>query len=469
VRRPVANIFRLSIAGVRSAIRVAERQRVTLDEWAGWAGKDLEEGLGTMGSDRRTRDRLTVRCREIGRLVRVRAVLLAVLLSLLWPVSMRAEERVVHTNPLNREPEVRAAYERFYTLDYDGALKGFQKVEQANPDDPMAVDYVLETVLFHKLYDMDLLDTTMYAHDGFLTGKHQVVEDKAFSAHIEELSNKAIHLAEQRLQKNPKDENALYARGWSKSLRATYVGLVQRSFYSALRLALQARDDNDKVLEIDPDYVDAELVVGVHQYVVGSLPRAIKLVVGLAGIHGNKEKGLAMLRDDAKYGVTTSVEARTALALFLRREAKYDEAAEWNDSLKRQYPHNFLFWLESANLQKDAGNAQQAIVLYRALLDQSRHAGYFTNAHLQLAWFGLAETLRGQRDAAGAADAFQHVLAQPTVGPDLKRRAQLGAGMEYDLMGKREQAEAAYRDVLALGESEQASDARRYLKEPYKG
>ena len=223
------------------------------------------------------------------------------------------------------------------------------------------------------------------------------------------------------------------------------------------------------MLEIEPDYVDAELVVGVHQYVVGSLPFAIKMLAGLAGIHGNKEKGLALLRDDGKYGVTTSVEARTALALFLRREAKYGEAAEWNDSLKRQYPHNFLFWLESANLQKDSGNAQQAIALYRGLLKQAQQTGYFTNAHLEQAWFGLADTLRGQRDATGSVDAFEHALAQPTISPDMKRRAQLGAGMEYDVLGKREQAEAAYRDVLALGESDQASDARRYLKEPYKG
>jgi tetratricopeptide (TPR) repeat protein len=395
--------------------------------------------------------------------------LLSVVLAMIWPMAMHAEERITHTNPLNQQPEVRAAYERFYTLDYDGALSRFQKVEQAHPDDPMAADYVLETVLFHELYNRDLLDTTLYAHDGFLTGKHQVMEDKAFTAHIEELSGNAIHLAEQQLQKNPKDVNALYARGWSKSLHATYMGLVQRSFISALRLALQARNDNDQVLDLDPDYVDAELVVGVHQYVVGSLPFAIKMLAGLAGIHGNKQKGLEMLRDDGKYGVTTSVEARTALALFLRREAKYGEAAEWNDSLKREYPHNFLFWLESANLQKDAGHAQQAIGLYRALLDQSRHAGYFTNAHLELAWYGLADTLRGQRDAAPSAEAFEHVLAQPTVSPDLKRRAQLGAGMEYDIMGKREQAEAAYRDVLALGDSDQASDARRYLKAPYKG
>lgn len=392
------------------------------------------------------------------------------MLVLLISVSAGAqpESQSVHTNPLNRDPVVRAAYDRFYTLDYDGALSRFEKVQQTHPDDPMAADYVLETVLFHELYNLGLLDTTLYAHDGFLTGRHQVVADKQFTEHIESMSDEALRLAQARLEKNPKDADTLYARAWSKSLRATYMGLVQRSFISALRLALQARSDNDRVLEIDPDYVDAELVVGIHQYVVGSLPGPVKLMAGLAGIHGNKERGLKMLRDDSERGVTTSVEARTALALFLRREAKYDEAARWNDSLKRQYPHNFLFWLEAGNLQKDAGRAQEAIAVYRALLDQSRHTGYFTNAHLELAWYGLADTLRGQRDAAGAAYAYEQVLAQPTVTPDLKRRAQLGAGMEYDVLGNREKAEARYRDVLAEGESEQASDAKRYLKSSYK-
>src|SRR5690242_21696939 len=101
---------------------------------------------------------------------------------------MAGQERAVHTNPLNREPEVRAGYDRFYTLDYDGALRQFEKVEQAHPDDPMAADYVLETVLFHNLYNLDLLDTTRYAHDGFLTGRHQVAEDKTFAADSEELT-----------------------------------------------------------------------------------------------------------------------------------------------------------------------------------------------------------------------------------------------------------------------------------------
>ncbi len=415
-------------------------------------------------------DNATVWCRR--RRLRYKAARWNCLLALVLVVATAAAQvgsRPVHTNPLNHDPQVRAAYEQFYTLDYDGALKRFRQIQQAHPQDPIVADYVLETVLFHQLYDLDLLDTTLYAHNGFLTGKHSVREDKAFTAEIDQLSSDAIRMAEARLSTNSKDVDALYARGWAKSLKATYMGLVQRSFIAALRLALQARSDNDRVLELDPDYVDAELVVGVHQYVVGSLPGPIKLMAGLAGIHGNKAHGLSLLEDDAQHGVTTSVEARTALSLFLRREAKYDDAAHWNETLKQQYPRNFLFWLEAANLQKDAGRAPAAIVEYRALLQQARHAGYFTNAHLQLAWFGLAETLRGQKQDAEAATAYQQALAQPTVSPELKRRAALGAGMEYDLIGRREQAEAAYRDVLALGDSDEADDARRYLKAPYRG
>ena len=74
----------------------------------------------------------------------------------------------VDTNPLNLDPLVRQAFERFYILDYDGALSRFEKVQEKNPDNPLAVDYVLDAVIFRELYRLDLLDTTFYAHDGFL-------------------------------------------------------------------------------------------------------------------------------------------------------------------------------------------------------------------------------------------------------------------------------------------------------------
>ncbi len=376
----------------------------------------------------------------------------------------------ITTNPLNRSGAVETAFAHFYNLDYDGAIQRFQKIEAEHPNDPIAVDYVLDATIFRNLYALDLLDTTLYAHDGFLSNKHPVAEDKAISSDVNMLSEKAIGLANDRLVDNSKDADALFARAWAKSLKATYIALVQHSYVAALRLALQARGDDDKVLGLDPNYVDAELVVGIHQYVVGSLPRAFKLFAGVAGIHGDKQKGIAMLRDAGQRGVITSVEARTALALFLRREGKYDQAAAVAQSLKDQYPHDFLFWLEEANLRKDAGDANQAIAGYRALLQQAKKPGYFPNAHMEMAWFGLAETLRGQGQSAAAAAAFRGAVAQPSISPDLKRRAQLGLGMEYDLLHQREKAVQQYEAVLNESPgSAQADDAKKYMKSPYKG
>ena len=394
-----------------------------------------------------------------------------VLLSILCVAGIQGQTpapRVVHTDSLNRDPAVRAAYDRFYILDYSGALDRFQKIAAAHPGDPIATDYVLDATLFAELYRLDLLDTTLYAHDGFLSNRHPVEENKQVTAQIFTLTDKAISEAEDELKKNGKNVDALYARGWAKSMKATYIGLVQHGFVSALRLALQSRSDDEKVLSLDPDYVDANLVVGVHQYVAGCLPLAFKLMAGLMGEGGSKQKGLAMLREAGQYGVITSVEARTALMLFLRREAKYPEAAEVAKSLKDQYPRDFLFWLEEANLMKDAGDANQAIARYRATLEQAKKPGFFPNAHLELAWYGLGDTLRGQHQTAASAEAFSQVALQPGVNADLKRRAELAAGEQYDLLNQRDRATAEYQAVLRDGaDSPQAPEAEKLLRAPF--
>ncbi len=384
--------------------------------------------------------------------------------------AQRAGEQHVDTDPLNREPAVQQAFARFYNLDYDGALAAFQKIRAAHPEDPIAADYLLDATLFRNLYALDLLDTTLYAHDGFLSSKHAVAEDKEVTTQIEALADKAIALSDRRLQSSPRDADALFARAWARSLRALYVGLVEHSYIAALRQALQARQDDDAVLKLDPAYVDAELVVGVHQYVVGSLPRGVRMLAGMAGMHGDKQHGIALLQDDGNRGVITSVEARTALMLFLRREGKYGDATAVAQSLAAQYPHDFLFVLEEANLQKDAGNAEQAMADYKTLLASAKRNGYFPNAHLELAWFGYGETLRGQKDHAGAAHAFEQALGQPSISTELKRRAELNLGEEYDVLGLRDRAVSTYQQLRSESpDTPQAEEAGHYLKAPFQG
>jgi tetratricopeptide (TPR) repeat protein len=401
---------------------------------------------------------------------RTRVIYLAILL-LLFPALGRGAVTTpsgVDTNPLNLDPLVRQAFERFYILDYDGALARFEKVQEKNPDNPLAVDYVLDAVIFRELYRLDLLDTTFYAHDGFLNGKHAVVAAPGVAERVNSLFTNATALSEQQLDKRPEDVDALFARGWARSLRAVYIGLMQRSFISALHIALQARGDNEKVLKLDPRYIDAMLVVGVHQYVTGSLPFGIKLLAGVAGITGSKSKGIEDLRDAGAHGVISSVEARTALGLFLRREARYDEAIAVTRTLTEQYPRDFLFRLELANLTKDAGEGQAAIKQYQQLLDQAKKPGYFPSARLELAWFGLADTLQGQKNYAEAAAAYNQATIQPAISVDLKSRCDLNSGKMYDLLNERDMALRQYEAVLRQdGDSAQAESARKYLKSPF--
>ena len=338
-----------------------------------------------------------------------------------WPGQAVAQQ--VKTAALNRDPEVQEGFRRFYNLDYDGALQVFDKVRQQHASDPLAVDYVLTVVVFRELYRQDLLDTTLYAHDGYLTGKHTVQEDPAVKSQVEQLEQQAVTLADQRLQANPRDVDAYFARGMAKSLKATYVGLAERSFVSGLHLALSARADDEKALQLDPNYVDAEMVPGIHDFVVGTLPGGLKLMAGILGIRGDKARGMQKLDDCAKRGVLTPVEARTTLMIFLRHEARYQEAIKVAESLALEFPKDFLFSLEVANLRKDAGDGPGAIQEYRLVLANGAKPGYYFSVHPELAWFGLAETLRGQGDKHGALEAYRQAAAQRTTGPDLRRRA----------------------------------------------
>ena len=379
-------------------------------------------------------------------------------------------EVTAHTNPLNFDPAVKEAFHHFYLLDYPAAVAGFDRIHRQHPGDPYATAMLLEAVVFQELYRQDLLDTTFYANDGFLTGKHATEENPKKRDEIFALSDEAVKEAEERLGKNPNDVDSLFARGWTRALRCTYIAMVERGFGSGFRLATKAKDDCERVLHIDPEYIDAKLVVGVYEYVVGALPLPFKFFIGFVGITGSKSTGMQLLHGAADRGPATSVEARTVIALFLRREGKYKEAIEVVRGLKKEYPRDFLFCLEEANLQKDDGQGMVAVETYQRVIADAAKPGYFAEARLELAYFGLGDALRGQRHYAEAARAYEQAAASQGVGPELKVRTLLAAGECHDILGQREQAVRDYQEAIDAGPNTSRADtARKRLKSAYHG
>ena len=359
------------------------------------------------------------------------------------------------------------AFDRFYNMDYDRATQEFEKIVEKHPDDPFAVNHLLTAILMHDLYDTGAMNTGDYANDSFI-GRAPRPTDQKVKDQIKELVKRAQNLEEQQLRKNPNDIDALYCRGVTRAQFAVYTGLVERAWFSALRNAVGARHDHERVLELDPTYVDAKLVVGTHNYVVGNLPWSVKVAAAIAGLSGSKDKGLAYLREVARSDGENAVDAKVVLTLFLRREHQYDEALGYMQDLTAKYPKNHLFPTEVANLQRASGDLPAAEATYRKVWQNGRE-GKYGNLHYELAAWGWGELLRSKKDLPGAAAAYELVNQAPNPDPDILQKANLAAGEMYDLMQKRDLAMKRYETVLAGNANTGPADqARRYIREAYR-
>jgi len=365
-------------------------------------------------------------------------------------------------DPLNSE-----AFDRFYNLDYDRAVQDFERVAQKYPDDPFALNHLLTGVLFRELYRMGALNSGEYANDSFINAPHRPADPKA-KQRIKELVDRALRLEQKRLDANGKDVDALYARGVTRAQFATYTALIERAWFSALRNAVGARRDHERVLELSPEYTDAKLVVGAHNYVLGSLPWAVKVGASMVGLGGNRDKGLQYLQECAAAEGEASTDAKVLLMLFLRREKHFDQALRFNRDLVARFPQSSLLAMEEGNLLRASGKPAEAANVYRKIWQAGRE-GKYPGQHYEMAANSLGDLLRSQKDYQGAAAAYELVSTVPQPDPEMKQRASLAAGEMYDLLKKREVAVKKYQEVLAVNSGNAPADAaRKFMKEAYR-
>jgi tetratricopeptide (TPR) repeat protein len=365
-------------------------------------------------------------------------------------------------DPLNA-----VAFDRFYNLDYDRAVQGFERLADKYPDDPFAINHLLTGVLFRELYRTGALNSGEYANDSFVNAPHTPADPKV-KQQIKALADRALRLEQKRLDADGKDVDALYARGVTRAQFATYTALIERAWFSALRNAVGARHDHEKVLELNPAYSDAKLVVGAHNYVLGSLPWAVKVGAAMVGLGGSREKGLEYLQQCAAAGGEASIDAKVLLMLFLRRERRYDDALRIDRELTGRFPQSSLLALEEGNLLRISDKPQEAAAVYRKVW-QSGKEGRYPGQHYEIAASSLGDLLRSKKDYAGAASAYEllNTVSQPD--PEVKQKASLAAGEMYDVLKERELAVRKYQEVLAVNSGNGPADAaRKFMKEAYR-
>jgi tetratricopeptide (TPR) repeat protein len=381
-----------------------------------------------------------------------------------------------------RLDELRAAgFEALYNLDYETARKNFREIVRLFPDHPAGPQFLAATLWAQTLNESRRLQSSLYNTESFYEQK----EDKPDPRMVEEfreLTRNASQLAKARLRRDPKDVDALYFLGATEGLKAAFATAVQRSFMAALSDGSSSVDRHRDVLKLDPNYHDAELTIGLYDYVVGSLPGPVKLLASIVGTRGSKKRGLLTLQRVVEQGTFARDDARALLIVLFKREKRYEDALAISRELGTKYPRNYLFKLESADalnsiatLERQAGRTaeatkaeQEALLIFDSLL-RDRAARESATRSLDLVHFRYGDALLSAGRHESAAKEF---LAATTVNgaePALATLAHLQAARAFDLAGKRTEAVAQYRAVLARPDVSGAhTEAKQGLKEPYK-
>ena len=366
--------------------------------------------------------------------------------------------------------------EAVFNLDYEGARQTFKQMARLFPDDPTGSQMLASTLWLETLNRSRLQQAAIYSSQSFDAD----TEDKPDQHVIQEfrdLTRQATQLARARWQRNPRDPQTLYALGAVESLRASFEVTVERRFVAALRDGSSGVNRHRDVINLDPNFHDAELTIGLYDYVIGTLPLAAKLVASMAGARGSKRRGIQTLERVAKEGHWERDYARLLLMVVYKREKRFPESLALSRELQEKYPRNYLFRLETADtltsqaagerhenriaaadaLEKDALNTFDSLLRERSLPGNPV-------IHFR---YGETLLLLGQPERAA-----RQFLAATTVGgaeTGLVTRAHLRAGQSLDLAGKRNEAVGEYRIVLTRPNSHDSLEqARRGLKEPYK-
>jgi tetratricopeptide (TPR) repeat protein len=365
-------------------------------------------------------------------------------------------------DPLNA-----AAVDHYYNLDHAAAVEDFEKIAARHPNDPFALNHLLSATLIRELYRMGAINTGDYANDSFIGSAHRPA-DPAQKERIKQLVAQAEKLENAELSRNPDNIDMLYARGVTRGQFAIYTALIERAWFSSLRNAVGARHDHERVLELDPAYTDAKLVVGGHNYVLGSLPFTVKVAAALVGLSGDKQKGIQYLYDAYHSGGETSVDAGMVLLVFLRREHRYADSLEVASALAPRFPRNYLLPLEQGNLLRAMGKLDLAEQQYRSVWQNGRE-GKYGFLHYELAALALGDLLRSEKKYAAAAAAYEQVGEVPNADPEFLQKANLGAGEMYDQLQNRDLAVKKYQAVVAVDSGNAEADkARRRMKEAYR-
>jgi hypothetical protein len=252
--------------------------------------------------------------------------------------------------PLTGTP-LNDGYHAMYNLDFAAAHVHFQQWIVAHPEDCLGPASDAAAYLFTEFDLLGVLDIELFADDDRFTSRKRPAINPTLKQGFQDRISQAERLADAALQHNSNDSNAYYCKAVTSGMQADWASLIDRHEYGAFKFSELASKYAKQALAINPTLYDANLAVGIENYMLSLKAAPIRWILGMAGAGTNKAEGVRLLKLTAEQGHYLAPFARLMLAVGELRDGRTQQGKALLIGLSQEFPQNTLYQRQIARLR----------------------------------------------------------------------------------------------------------------------
>jgi len=343
--------------------------------------------------------------------------------------------------------------EKGFDLDERGASAELMKAVEADKENPLGFSFLALSHLFS--YEMSFDE------------KKREREQEAMLRFVSE----CLAQGEKRLEKNPKDGEALFAMAVAQLVKVRW-DITRKNYFATLRGAQATREYLEKANEVEPENFDTSFVLGLLDYHIGHLSGLTRFLSSLLVTSGDSKKGLQELKVAAQKGYFFKDLAKAELlSAYANFEKQPERALPLARELNEKFPHNYNILFALANVLSELGRSEEAFSVARQIENgiESRTPPFRPELWPRLSQL-MGKIYFDKGEYVQAREYFLRTLQDLSpYTARVRAWALVRLGMIHDVRQERNLAEEYYRKALETEGGEGAAQvaAKQYLKSPY--